>query len=96
MRIPPRRAVLVPLLILTALPAAASTPAVIERELRFDAARFSLVERDGETVVEMKGASREFTPGRPDLPAEAAVRARAAPVPVRSDSGKCVRPQTYG
>ncbi len=68
MRIPHRLAALIPFLILASLPAAASTPRTIERELRYDAGRFSLEDHGGETVVDMKGASREFTPGRPDLP----------------------------
>lgn len=68
MRMLPRAVGLIPFLVLAALPAAAATPVTIERELRYDPARFSLVQRDGETVVEMTGAARELAPGRPDLP----------------------------
>src|SRR5262245_62448196 len=46
-------------------PAAAS---VLEREFRYDAGRFSTVQKGGETRVEMTGAASEFMPGRPDLP----------------------------
>jgi len=69
MRHPHRPGLLVPclFLVLAALPAAAAPPA-IEHELRYDARRFSVVERGGETWVDMQGATREFTPGRPDLP----------------------------
>ena len=65
----PRPAALVSLLVvLTASPAVAATPGVIEREFRYDAGRFSVVQKGGETEVEMQGAAREFVPGRPDLP----------------------------
>jgi hypothetical protein len=63
-----RTAVLFPLLLLatSAVPAA---PATLEREFRYDASRFSVAQKSGEALVDMKGAAtREFTPGRPDLP----------------------------
>src|SRR4029077_2880397 len=47
---------------------ASAAPAVIEHELRFDARRFNVIERGAETWVDMQGATREFTPGRHDLP----------------------------
>jgi peptidase C25-like protein/VCBS repeat protein len=47
---------------------APAAPAVLERELRYDASRFSVVQKGGETQVGMAGAAREFIPGRPDLP----------------------------
>src|SRR5258706_8876162 len=66
---PHRPALLVPclFLVLAAHPAGAA-PATIEHQLRFDARRFTVLERNGETMVDMQGGSREFTPGRPDLP----------------------------
>src|SRR5439155_1609936 len=41
---------------------------LLEREFTFPAERFSLSARNGETLIEYRGASREFTAGRPDLP----------------------------
>jgi peptidase C25-like protein/VCBS repeat protein/fibronectin type III domain protein len=64
----PRPALLLALLAAWVPPAAAATPVVVEKVLRYEPGRFSVVERGGETLVEMRGASREFTPGRPDLP----------------------------
>jgi hypothetical protein len=55
------------LLHLLAVPARAS--AVLEREFRYEAGRFHLAPgADGTTLVAMRGASREYTPGHPDLP----------------------------
>ena len=60
---------LVLLLLLSAGSAlAAAAPAVIEREFHYDASRFSVIETNGEARIGMSGATREFTPGRPDLP----------------------------
>ncbi len=54
--------------LLLAASSAFAAPASLEREFRYDAGRFSVVQKDGETQVEMTGAAREFTPGHPDLP----------------------------
>lgn len=40
----------------------------IEHEWNLDPARVSVTQRGGFTVVDAKGAMREFAPGRPDLP----------------------------
>ena len=45
-----------------------ATPAALEREFRYDPGRFSIVQKGGETRVEMRDAGSEFTPGHPDLP----------------------------
>ena len=68
-----RSAVFFPLLLLatSAAPAASApaAPATLEREFRYDASRFSVTQKNGEALVDMKGAAtREFTAGRPDLP----------------------------
>ena len=41
---------------------------LLESEFTFPAERFSLTARNGETLIEYRGASREFAAGRPDLP----------------------------
>ncbi len=58
---------LLPLLLLLPAPPASGAPP-IEREFRFSADRFSVVERGGEAVVGMTGSTREDRPGHPDLP----------------------------
>ena len=42
--------------------------AALDRELRYDAGRFSVVQKGGETQVGLTGAASEFRPGHPDLP----------------------------
>jgi hypothetical protein len=64
----PRRPVSLALLLLVAASTASAAPATIEREFRYDAGRFAVVQRGAETRVEMTGATREFVAGRPDLP----------------------------
>src|SRR5262245_12414511 len=57
------------LLAILSLPVAPAISATLEREFRYDAARFSVIQKGGETLVDMKGAvARPFIPGRPDLP----------------------------
>src|SRR6185503_13044780 len=47
---------------------AAAAPLTLDREFRFAADRFKVVQKNGETTVSMKDATHEFTAGRPDLP----------------------------
>jgi hypothetical protein len=54
---------------LAVAPAAVSASTTIEREFRYDAGRFDLTRNaDGTIQVGMSSATREYTPGRPDLP----------------------------
>jgi hypothetical protein len=48
--------------------AGAATTTTIDREFLYGADRFKLTASTSGTIVSMKGATREFTPGRPDLP----------------------------
>ncbi|HKQ57260.1 MAG TPA: C25 family cysteine peptidase [Candidatus Eisenbacteria bacterium] len=68
MRSPLRPVALVACLLIPVSTAFAA-PTVIEKEIRYDAGRFSLSEKDGQVLVGMKGSSsREDVAGRPDLP----------------------------
>ena len=50
-------------------PGAAHASTTIEREFRYDPARFGLTRNaDGTTQVQMSASTREYAPGRPDLP----------------------------
>ncbi|MBI1797228.1 MAG: VCBS repeat-containing protein [Candidatus Eisenbacteria bacterium] len=55
------------LLLITASSATAATT-TLDHQFRYGAERFRLVPSVHGTIVAMKGASREFTPGKPDLP----------------------------
>jgi hypothetical protein len=56
------------LLLIATAGAAPAAPAALVHEFRYDAGRFSVAQKGGEAQVEMAGATREFIPGRPDLP----------------------------
>ncbi|MFN8588931.1 MAG: C25 family cysteine peptidase [Candidatus Eisenbacteria bacterium] len=53
---------------LLALATAAHAATTLEREFTYDASRVKLATREGFTIVDAKGAMREFRAGRPDLP----------------------------
>ena len=51
------------------LPGAAPAATTIEREFRYGPSRFGLtLNADGTTQVQMSGSTRDYAPGRPDLP----------------------------
>ena len=68
MRTPVPSVVPVVLLALASAPTAMAAPTVIEREFRYEASRFSVAQKGGLTEVDMRGSSREYVAGRPDLP----------------------------
>ncbi len=52
-----------------AAPAPSAAPATLEREFRYEASRFRLATlSDGTTRITLSGATRDYTPGHPDLP----------------------------
>lgn len=56
------------LLVLTSTSALAAPPSFVDHQVRYAPERFRTVAKDGGTIIEMKGATRTFEAGRPDLP----------------------------